>query len=183
MIIGISGKKGSGKSTVGRYLEEQGGFLKISFADPLKKICADLFGIPISVLNGSEELKNTPIEIADGTRLIPRKVMQDVGARMREIWPECWVAAWKAQVRATWMQGCRPIVVDDVRYPNEVDAIHRLGGVVVRLTRNPNAGDAHESEIALDGFDRFDAVFDNVILGEQRTCLRALEFCREEGIL
>ena len=47
MIIGLSGKKRSGKSTVGELLEENFGFKQISFAGPLKEIVHSSFSLPI----------------------------------------------------------------------------------------------------------------------------------------
>lgn len=47
MIIGLSGKKRSGKSTVGKLLEENFGFRQISFAEPLKKIVHSSFSLPV----------------------------------------------------------------------------------------------------------------------------------------
>src|SRR5690606_25312219 len=45
------------------------------------------------------------------------------------------------------------VVVPDVRYPNEVDAIRRAGGTVIQVVRpgRPDDGDRHASETALDG--------------------------------
>lgn len=45
------------------------------------------------------------------------------------------------------------MVVTDVRFPNEADAIRDAGGVLIRLVR-PSAGqgDAHPSETALDDY-------------------------------
>jgi hypothetical protein len=51
-----------------------------------------------------------------------------------------------------------------VRFPNEVECIHDLGGVVIRLLRNPFKDekiDLHSSEVALDHYTDFDLVVDN----------------------
>lgn len=38
MIIGLTGRKRSGKSTAARYLVEDHGFTELSFAEPLKRM-------------------------------------------------------------------------------------------------------------------------------------------------
>jgi hypothetical protein len=48
----------------------------------------------------------------------------------------------------------RPVVVTDVRYPNEADAIRDAGGILVRIVRpGVDDGDTHASETALDDYD------------------------------
>jgi len=44
MIIGITGKKRSGKDTVASCLVENYMFVKYSLADPIKEACKDIFG-------------------------------------------------------------------------------------------------------------------------------------------
>lgn len=45
MIIGLSGKKASGKSTVANYLTQTHRYKELSFADPLKRGCKEIFGL------------------------------------------------------------------------------------------------------------------------------------------
>lgn len=53
-------------------------------------------------------------------------------------------------------------VITDVRFENEVKAIKRRGGIVIRLTRDTgNKPSNHESETALDYYDEFDLVYNN----------------------
>ena len=55
MIIGICGLIGSGKGTVADILEQEHGFIKVSFADSLKDAVAAVFGWPRSLLEGDTE--------------------------------------------------------------------------------------------------------------------------------
>lgn len=181
MIIGLSGKKGSGKTTIGRFLRSRlADSEMICFADPLKDLVSDLFDIPQVVLNGTEEQKNMPTHIGDSAR----QVMQRVGGTMRGIWPDCWLNAWRKRVRALQeRRGIVPVIVADVRYRNEIAAIRDAGGMVIRLTRNPYALDCHESETDLDGWIiEFDAVIDNANMTEDEANLMAIGLCREWGI-
>ena len=56
-------------------------------------------------------------------------------------------------------------IICDCRFPNEVDGIKKAGGKTIRLTRNDESPDVHESETALDkdnfDWDKFDLILDN----------------------
>src|SRR5579863_3132559 len=54
VIIGITGRKRSGKDTVGNYLVEHYGFVKVSFADTLKEACKIIFGFSDEQVYGDE---------------------------------------------------------------------------------------------------------------------------------
>ena len=43
MLIGICGKAGAGKDTVGDFLIQNYGFNKIALADPIKRLVKDIF--------------------------------------------------------------------------------------------------------------------------------------------
>lgn len=181
MIIGLSGKKGSGKTTIGRFLQSRlEDSEMVCFADPLKDLVCDLFGVPQFVLNGTEAEKNAPTNVG----VSARKMMQDVGGYMRGVWPDCWVNAWRNRVRELQARrGIVPVIVADVRYRNEIAAIRDAGGMVIRLTRNPYGLDCHESETDLDGLIiEFDAVIDNANLTEDEANGVAIGLCRGWGI-
>ena len=42
MLVGICGKAGAGKDTVGDYLIDKYGFKKIALADPIKRLVKDV---------------------------------------------------------------------------------------------------------------------------------------------
>lgn len=58
-IIGLAGKKGSGKDSVAGFLESEG-FTKLAFADPLKEMLASVFRLDIKYLY-DEKLKEAPL--------------------------------------------------------------------------------------------------------------------------
>lgn len=62
MIIGVSGLAGSGKDTLAGYLVRDHGFTILSLADPLKRICRDVFDFSDDQLWGSSERRNEPDE-------------------------------------------------------------------------------------------------------------------------
>jgi hypothetical protein len=60
MIVGICGLAGSGKDTAADFLVKNEGFVKIAFADPLKRICRDVYDFTDLQLWGPSEERNKP---------------------------------------------------------------------------------------------------------------------------
>ncbi len=58
MIIGLCGPAGSGKDTAADFLVKNHGFAKVAFADPLKRICKDVFAFTDEQLWGPSEKRN-----------------------------------------------------------------------------------------------------------------------------
>lgn len=183
-LIAFAGRKQSGKSTLAAFLIRHYFELlgcrwakRIGFADPMKRLVADLFDVPWEWLNGTDEDKQRPTRIrwCDLPRtshystqpMTVRQLLQQFGTdTVRAMDPDAWV---RYAMRAVG-QETELVVMDDVRFPNEVAAVQAAGGKVVRLTRNPNGDEVapHDSETALDR-DRFpwasfDAAIDNSAL-------------------
>ncbi|WP_369190151.1 hypothetical protein [Streptomyces sp. R08] len=80
-----------------------------------------------------------------------RRILQHTGQSIRDRDPGYWVRALLSDMTSA----SGPVVVTDVRYPNEADALAVRGFRLVRVIR-PSLGDpdpdAHESERALEGF-------------------------------
>lgn len=151
MIIGISGKKGVGKSTLAKYLAEHYRLERFAFADSLKDLCHEWFGVPLGDRHGE------PMEHQY------RMVLQLVGKLFRGFRSGIFVERLEKSVRAK--QGDDPalwdIVIDDVRYPNEADWIRHHHGLILRMedeTVTRHRDDLHESETALD-FYQFDHIY------------------------
>lgn len=158
MIIGLTGKKGSGKDTVGSYLVEQHGFVRVSFAEPLKSSVAALFDLPVKQI---EKWKNDPhavvalgLKVEDGwilgDEMAFRAFLQRYGteAHREQFGDDFWVEQGKRAIRDAKSLGAAGIVVTDVRFDNEADAIRSMGGSIVRVFR-PEAergDDSHASE-------------------------------------
>lgn len=150
-LIGIAGKKYSGKDTVGDYIVSRYGYKKCAFADPIKEVCKSVFGFSDEQLNGSLKEKMDAFWLVE-----PRKVMQFVGTELfRNGLMQCsgleWVGqdVWVNVVKRRIMEDPDGlIVVTDVRFANERDLIKELGGIVVRVRRDQvMCSDGHSSEI------------------------------------
>jgi hypothetical protein len=57
--------------------------------------------------------------------------------------------------------GSHNIIVPDVRFQNEVDLIHRLGGKVVYIYRPVPLEDIHESEVSATQLQHIDYTIEN----------------------
>lgn len=170
LVVGLSGKKRAGKDTFARVLVEERGFHRVAFADPLREAALALdpivalgpmfqsiVGEPDArVLRLSQVVEGEGWEAAK-ERPEVRRTLQRYGVAIREIDPGFWIRAALRTIEA--VPG--PIVVTDVRFPNEAEAISDLGGHVVRVNRPGLASaDEHESETALDDYP-FDLVVEN----------------------
>lgn len=60
MLVGISGKAGSGKDTVADLLVKEFSFVKVGLADPLKRIVRDVFCFTEEQLWGASQFRNEP---------------------------------------------------------------------------------------------------------------------------
>ena len=154
MLIGFSGKKGSGKSYFADYLVNNKLFIKLSFASPLKEITKILFNL-------SDEDVKDPIKkelINPKFNASPRELMQWLGTDiMREEFNKkfnysgsIWIDNVKDRVK-TLLDNNKDVVIDDVRFQNEVDMIHSLGGIVINLRNDldntlNNSTSNHSSE-------------------------------------
>ena len=139
-----------------------------SFADPLKSIAMQLFGLTRDQSFGTDKDKNTktdmlwknmPGEPKSRKNVTAREFLQFFGTDIcRQIKPDVWTSACISRIR---MSQSELAIVPDCRFPNEVEAIKNAGGKVIRFTRNPHK-DPHLSENALsEDYEGFDCVIDN----------------------
>jgi hypothetical protein len=188
MIIGIAGFQGSGKDTIADYLQNIYGFKRDSFAATLKDAVAAVFGWDRELLEGRTTESRTWREQVDPwwserlamPNLTPRLVLQKWGTEVaRKSWhDDTWIASLENKLN----RAHNDIVITDVRFPNEIQAVRNAGGIVIRVVRGPEpywfesaiaanqqvqsavaymqAQNIHPSEWAWIG-TKFDAVIDN----------------------
>ena len=172
MIIGISGKAGSGKDTAAKMLEvlyanpdisyedftnkRYKNFADIQivhFADSLKETAQVLFRIGEWETN-TQEGKKTTINWIGKT---VRELLQGIGQGLRDaIDPNLWVKILFANTK-----GWSNYIIADVRYPNEVYAIKKRNGVLIRIDRKGAGAGNHSSETALDNYKEWDVHIEN----------------------
>lgn len=140
MIIGFVGLIGAGKDTAADYLVNTHGFRRDSFANTLKDAVAHVFGWDRTLLEGrtkeAREWREQPDEWWSnrlGKIITPRWVLQYWGTDVLRVnfHDDIWIASLENKMRKTRDN----IVISDVRFPNEIKAIHNSGGQVIRVKR------------------------------------------------
>lgn len=138
MIIGMVGFIGSGKGTVGDYLQQKR-FVKESFAKPLKDAVAIIFNWPRHLLEGDTEESRKWRDQVDvfwseqlGWEVTPRLVLQKMGTEAgRNVFGyPLWTASLINRLDIN-----QNYVITDVRFENEIKAIRDIGGILVRVAR------------------------------------------------
>jgi adenylate kinase family enzyme len=144
MIIGILGKKGSGKDTMAEFLIQQYQFKQFTYAEPLKKICQDLFSL-------TDEQVTCPIlkETVDQRwGKSPRQILQEIGTDLfRKHYDEnIWVKILKEKIILEPKE--QNIVVSDIRHQNELDTITEFTNCLIFRIERPNVStlDNHSTE-------------------------------------
>ena len=150
MIIGLSGYAQSGKDTVAELLCLNYKYHRRAFADPMRDAIYTLNPI---VFNLNSRVADLVDEYGwDVAKANPevRRLLQvfgtDVGRKMfnENFWVDIALAGLNDKHR---------VVLSDVRFPNEAEAIKNLGGQVWRINRhNHTPVNGHKSEHAMDNY-------------------------------
>lgn len=156
-IFGLMGAKGAGKD----YLCEQiaaSGKVKVrrfAFGDALKQELVDAFGVSVDIFNDCEKKKiptplltlaacehpgylKTIMLACDDFDFVkprsPRFIMQTWGTEFRRsIDSDYWINPFYAAVQDAIKDDVDFLVITDVRFPNEMDAIEKAGGKLVAV--------------------------------------------------
>lgn len=189
-VIGISGKAGVGKDTVGKIIQfltlDDDVFSKTNrdciadleynaycasnskwkikkYASTLKKITSIILGCKVNKLE-DREFKEKELgkewQVIDYT-LSPRILLQRLGTdAARYVHPDIWVNALFSKFKKK-----SKWIITDIRFDNEVRAIQERGGIVIRVNRDKSKDSTehsnHLSETALDNYEGFDVILNN----------------------
>lgn len=96
------------------------------------------------------------------TAVTVRRILQWWGTEFRRAEdPDYWTKAWERKLLELDLSD-KHVLVDDVRFVNELEVIRKNGGHFVRVIRPGfNGANNHSSENSLDGYDDWDLVIDN----------------------
>lgn len=155
--IGISGKMCSGKTTLAEYISASMGYPKKALADALKK------DVKNALKHHGLDVRNDEMFTRYKDRIRP--ILQQWGVLFRFFNGEDY---W---IERLFYKHEGPMVVDDVRFPNEVEGLRKRGFLIIRmicpedvrldriarLYPQTKTNDLkHESETALDDYPSFD---------------------------
>lgn len=134
-IIGFAGAAGVGKTTT---------------ANALVGLFDAFYGLSHHIMSFASPVKTIAMMLGwDGKKdARGRKLLQSLGTDTARAYdPDVWVKRWERDAKEM-ADIVDIILVDDVRFPNEVQAIQRLGGTVIRLLSETRglAKDFHASE-------------------------------------
>lgn len=150
MLIGTTGKKQAGKDSFAARLVEAHGFTRVAFADPMREFALALDPLVDGHYRLSEIVRSLGWDVAKESIPEVRRTLQRLGteAGRNVLGDRVWIDAALGKIDA--VDG--PVVVTDVRFPNEAEAITSAGGILVRVVRpGHETTDAHPSETAMDG--------------------------------
>lgn len=151
-VIGLySPSMGSGKSTVSKFLIEDHGYTVVKFAGALKRMTEAFLselGISQDDLPRYIEGDLKENEIEGLPHVSPRRIMQTLGYEWGQeyINPQVWVLIALRKISSVLSSGGR-VVVDDLRYPHEFNALSSLGSILVCINRpEVTRNESHRSE-------------------------------------
>lgn len=142
MLLGLTGRKGCGKSSIARILRDNHGFKILSFASPIKDML-EAMGIEREKLNDPCLKEEKLPEFGKS----PRQLMQLLGTEFARdmIHPNIWVYLMEKK-----MGEFKNVVIDDVRFFNEAAMIRGYNGLVIEVIRGKHLlEDGHISEAGI----------------------------------
>jgi hypothetical protein len=161
MLIGVTGDKRAGKDTVAKLLCEHYGYMRYALADPMRDallaldpyVGHDAFndvGVRLSeafdTFGGWEGLK------ASQYALEVRRLQERFGTEAgRDVHGNgLWINALVKRMNGDGMYPyAADVVVPDVRFDNEADWVHDVGGVVIKVTRPGTTQTGHASSAGI----------------------------------
>lgn len=139
-VVGLVGKKRSGKDTLADALVERYGAVKFGFADAIRERLAVFLGIPVS-------------KIVEFQEPYYRKPLQDLGNYWRSLEPDTWIDELIARVNiSSHVHNTTRVVIKDVRMLREAALLRtELGAKLFRIIRTgQDVSDADVTETEQD---------------------------------
>ena len=154
LIIALTGRPGAGKDSIADVLAPQQGFVRIAFADALRREVAEAWRIDLRMLTDrpTKELELPALAagmcsdpafmrwVADGGDSLtaprsPRWTLQRWASFKRQFTPDYFARIVERWIRRQLGSGWNRIVITDLRDPVEEAMLRRLGAKVVRVHR------------------------------------------------
>lgn len=155
--VGFTGYARSGKDTAGGILVQRHGYVRDFFAKVLKDVAYDVDPF-VQLRDGTfvryaELVDQVGVDAAKEHPDV-RRYLQRLGTEggRKHIHPDVWVRP----VMERALASSSPVVITDVRFPNEVAAVQSNGGIVIRVNRpgfepvNAHASDTGIADLHVD---------------------------------
>jgi len=145
-LIGLCGAKGVGKSTYASFIAGQHGHV-YSFATPLKTMLMSVFPDEYILKQKELPIPNYPKHVTG------RYLLQTLGTdwARKLITEDIWMLMLRERLVKDMDNKASPMVIDDLRFPNEATMVRELGGEVWRVNRRgfKPSNDNHSSEAGI----------------------------------
>ena len=176
MIIGLSGKKFSGKDTCADFLVKEYNFEKIAFAFFLKEALKVLFAWDDHVFEPTEKEKKDkywdicPREICQllGTNFLRDTLSNKISHEFRLYNGEIHYSSFHIKrlniLVNELIKKKKNVVFTDIRFEDEFNYVKALGGKIIKIERdsvNDNEYSEHISEQTIDKLNNFDYILKN----------------------
>jgi hypothetical protein len=154
ILIGLVGKKGSGKTVVAEYLRHEHRFFEVKFAGPLKEDLSKMLDIPMDLIEPETPEMREKREkwIHPVWKMTVRQMLQKFGtdAMRNHFHPDFWIIRLDMMLKERFKTG--RIVISDVRFKNEITYVLDNGGHIFKVRRpgTDTYEDIHQSEVDLD---------------------------------
>lgn len=150
IIIGLCGRKQSGKTAAANMLEASG-FKRLSFAEPIRDMLwVLLYQCGYDHKHIESILRIDKEEPVMSIGQSPRQLMQSLGTEWGrdKVNSSLWLIAARRRIANL---GAYPIVFDDVRFENEAQFIRGYGGLIINVDRQAanTDFDSHASETGI----------------------------------
>ena len=141
---------------MGNYIVERYNYKRYAFADPIKDILKIMFDLSEQQLNEDKE------KIDERWGVSPRTILQKFGTEICRNNLETYIRNINLDGETLWIKLFRlfyeknkdkDIVITDVRFLDELNAIKSCGGKIVKVTRDNLEKDNHSSEKDIDSYD------------------------------
>jgi hypothetical protein len=164
IMIGIIGKRRSGKDTTADYIQSNYGYEKKKFAGPLKDAVEILFDFSKDQLETDKK-----DEIDSRWGVSPRTIMQSMGTtylqyELSKIIPNI---DRNYAIKRMFLNNSNnnKIVISDVRFTHEADEIKKRNGILIKIIRDQNNTnleiDNHISECGVDNLQYDYLIYNN----------------------
>lgn len=151
IILGLSGKKQTGKNTVATLLQQvtKKWCIEVAFGQFVKNEVAVVCGTTVDNINKNKELF--------------RPILQWWGTEFRRASDnDYWIRKMdELLVQLTKDDRVTVVIVTDVRFQNEYNYLKKIDGVLIRVARPLDIIDNHPSEIDLDKEHNWDDIILN----------------------